>query len=199
MSFDAIRQAVQTGGGAVLGPRGAGGITRMGQGGTAMVLAEAGLKAGGGAMERAVARRNARILRQRAEVEAAQARREGAAIISHTRVEKGKSGGVVGSGSSADVVLAQAEAVEMRALRTAYPFLAEAAAMETEGDLALYGGLMEGASSILGAGVRSRLSRAGPSGVPPAPLPPRPRKRKKRPPLGSPSGGPLPPPQTRTT
>lgn len=70
---------------------------------------------------------------------------------------------------SQDVALATAEALEMRAIRIAYPFLAEAAAMEAEGNLALYGGITEGMASILGAGIRSRISARGPSGLPPAP------------------------------
>jgi hypothetical protein len=151
-------------------------------------------------MERAVARRNARIQRQRGEAESAQARREGAAILAKGRAARGGSGVQVESGSSLDVTLATAEALEMRALRTAYPFLAEAAAMEAEGDLALYSGIIEGASSILGSGIRSRTSIAGPSGrAPTKRTPTTAPKKKKRKPLGSPGGGPLPPPSTVKT
>ena len=74
----------------------------------------------------AVSRKNAAALRERAAAEAAQARREGAAIIAQARAKRGASGLQVGTGTSLDVTLALAEALEMRALRTAYPLLAEA-------------------------------------------------------------------------
>ena len=76
---------------------------------------------GGGFTSFFVSRRNAKELRRRAELEAEQARREGAAIISQARARRGASGIQVESGTSLDVTLALAEAFEMRALLRSLP------------------------------------------------------------------------------
>ena len=116
----------------------------------------------------AVSRRNAAELRKRAAAEAAQARREGAAIIAQARAKRGASGLQVGTGTSLDVTLALAEALEMRALRTAYPLLAEASARETEGALDLITSGIGTLSSRLGRSLRQRQIQMGPSGTAPA-------------------------------
>ena len=134
---------------------------------------------GGGFASFFVSRQNAKELRRRAEAEAAQARREGAAIIGQARAARGASGIQVESGTSLDVTLALAEAFEMRALRTAYPFLAEASASEREGGLDLIMASLEGASSFLGASLRERQIAAGGAGVPPSK--PKPKRKRKLP------------------
>ena len=152
---------------------------------------------GGGFTSFFVSRRNAKELRRRAEAEAAQARREGGAIIAQARARRGASGIQVESGTSLDVTLALAEAFEMRALRTAYPFLAEASASEREGALDLIMASFEGASSLLGAGLRERQIAAGGAGVPPSKKPkPKPKRKlpggvKKRQKLGVPTPEPF--------
>jgi hypothetical protein len=107
-----------------------------------------------GITEYQVRMQNARTLRERAAAEEDLARRQGAEILGQGRAIRGASGLRVESGTSLDVDIATAEAIEMRALRMGYPLRSEAEAEKASAKAALAAGFLGSeVGSVVGAKV----------------------------------------------
>ena len=104
----------------------------------------------GGVAQQRTAKANAKELERRGRIAYEDVQRESEMLLGAQRARYAKAGVQTTSGTPLEVITATAEQEELRALRAAFDYTAEAAREKQRGKLALWGAIMGGAVTLLG-------------------------------------------------